>query len=99
MGDGGAVGNGDAEATVEGCVARLWLVLAQEEGGIRLVGMAAAGKVGRKGDDDQEADMVSGPGSLIPGVIDLRSMAITVISGEVIPLCRRLGSRVAALGA
>jgi hypothetical protein len=33
---------------------------------------------------------------LIPGV---RSMGIAVFSGEVIPLCRRLGSRVAALGA
>lgn len=32
-------------------------------------------------------------------VMDLWSMVITVISGEVIPLCRRLGSRVAALGA
>jgi hypothetical protein len=32
-------------------------------------------------------------------VMDLRSMGITVFSGEVIPLCRRLGSRVAALGA
>jgi hypothetical protein len=31
--------------------------------------------------------------------MDLGSMEITVISGEVIPLCRRLGSRVAALGA
>jgi hypothetical protein len=36
---------------------------------------------------------------LIPGVMDLRSMRIAVFSGEVIPLCRRLGSRVAALGA
>ena len=36
---------------------------------------------------------------LIPGVMDLRSMGIVVFSGEVIPLCRRLGSRVAALGA
>jgi hypothetical protein len=36
---------------------------------------------------------------LIPGVMDLWSMGITVFSGEVIPLCRRLGSRVAALGA
>jgi hypothetical protein len=36
---------------------------------------------------------------LIPGVMDLRSMGIAVFSGEVIPLCRRLGSRVAALGA
>jgi hypothetical protein len=35
---------------------------------------------------------------LIPGVMD-RSMGIVVFSGEVIPLCRRLGSRVAALGA
>jgi hypothetical protein len=35
---------------------------------------------------------------LIPGVMD-RSMRIAVFSGEVIPLCRRLGSRVAALGA
>jgi hypothetical protein len=34
---------------------------------------------------------------LIPGVMDLRSMEIAVYSGEVIPLCRRLGSRVAAL--
>jgi hypothetical protein len=33
------------------------------------------------------------------GVMDLRSMGIAVFSGEVIPLCRRLGSRVAALGA
>jgi hypothetical protein len=33
------------------------------------------------------------------GVMDLRSMRIAVFSGEVIPLCRRLGSRVAALGA
>jgi hypothetical protein len=33
---------------------------------------------------------------LIPGV---RSMGIAVFSGEVIPLYRRLGSRVAALGA
>jgi tryptophan-rich sensory protein len=32
-------------------------------------------------------------------VMDLRSMEIAVFSGEVIPLCRRLGSRVAALGA
>jgi hypothetical protein len=32
-------------------------------------------------------------------VMDLRSMGIAVFSGEVIPLCRRLGSRVAALGA
>jgi hypothetical protein len=32
-------------------------------------------------------------------VMDLLSMEITVFSGEVIPLCRRLGSRVAALGA
>jgi fructose-specific component phosphotransferase system IIB-like protein len=61
--------------------------------------MAAAGEGGRTGDDDQEADMVIVPGSLIPDVIDLGSMGITVISGEVIPLCRRLGSRVAALGA
>jgi hypothetical protein len=37
--------------------------------------------------------------ALMPGVIDLRSMEIAVFSGEVIPLCRRLGSRVAALGA
>jgi hypothetical protein len=36
---------------------------------------------------------------LIPDVMDLRSMGIAVFSGEVIPLCRRLGSRVAALGA
>jgi hypothetical protein len=36
---------------------------------------------------------------LILGVMDLRSMGIAVFSGEVIPLCRRLGSRVAALGA
>jgi hypothetical protein len=36
---------------------------------------------------------------LIPGVMDLLSMVITVFSGEVIPLCRRLGSRVAVLGA
>jgi hypothetical protein len=36
---------------------------------------------------------------LIPSVMDLRSMGIAVFSGEVIPLCRRLGSRVAALGA
>jgi hypothetical protein len=36
---------------------------------------------------------------LVPGVMDLRSMGIAVFSGEVIPLCRRLGSRVAALGA
>jgi hypothetical protein len=36
---------------------------------------------------------------LIPGVMDLRSIGIVVFSGEVIPLCRRLGSRVAALGA
>jgi hypothetical protein len=36
---------------------------------------------------------------LIPGVMDLRSMGIAVFSGEVIPLCRRLGSRVAALSA
>ena len=36
---------------------------------------------------------------LIPGVMDLQSMGIAVFSGEVIPLCRRLGSRVAALGA
>jgi hypothetical protein len=36
---------------------------------------------------------------LIPGVMDLRSMGISVFSGEVISLCRRLGSRVAALGA
>jgi hypothetical protein len=36
---------------------------------------------------------------LIPGDMDLRSMGISVFSGEVIPLCRRLGSRVAALGA
>jgi hypothetical protein len=36
---------------------------------------------------------------LIPGVMDLRSMGITVFSGEIIPLCLRLGSRVAALGA
>jgi hypothetical protein len=35
---------------------------------------------------------------LIPGVMDLGSMGIAVFSGEVIPLCRRLGSRVAALG-
>ena len=34
----------------------------------------------------------------LPGVMD-RSMGIVVFSGEVIPLCRRLGSRVAALGA
>jgi hypothetical protein len=32
-------------------------------------------------------------------VMDLRSMGIAVFSGEVIPLCCRLGSRVAALGA
>jgi hypothetical protein len=31
--------------------------------------------------------------------MDLRSMRIAVFSGEVIPLCRRLGSRVAALDA
>jgi hypothetical protein len=31
---------------------------------------------------------------LIPGVKDLRSMTIAIFSGEVIPLCRRLGSRV-----
>jgi hypothetical protein len=36
---------------------------------------------------------------LIPGVMDLRSMTIAVFSGEVIPLFRRLDSRVAALGA
>jgi hypothetical protein len=36
---------------------------------------------------------------LIPGVMDLRSMGIAVFSSEVIPLRRRLGSRVAALGA
>jgi hypothetical protein len=35
---------------------------------------------------------------LILGVMDLRSMGIVVFSGEVIPLCRKLGSRVAALG-
>nr|AWA45259.1 putative protein phosphatase 2C 48 [Paspalum simplex] len=40
-----------------------------------------------------------GSWSLIPDVMDLRSTEITVFSGEVIPLCRRLGSRVAALGA
>jgi hypothetical protein len=32
-------------------------------------------------------------------VMDLRSMGIDVFSDEVIPLCRKLGSRVAALGA
>jgi hypothetical protein len=32
-------------------------------------------------------------------VMDLRSMGIAVFSGEVIPLYRRLGSMVAALGA
>jgi hypothetical protein len=37
--------------------------------------------------------------ALIPGIMDLQSMGIAVFSGEVIPLCRRLGSRVAALGA
>jgi uncharacterized membrane protein YgdD (TMEM256/DUF423 family) len=37
--------------------------------------------------------------AVFPSVIDLRSMGIAVFSGEVIPLCRRLGSRVAALGA
>jgi hypothetical protein len=36
---------------------------------------------------------------LIPGVRDLWSMGIDVFYGEVIPLCHRLGSRVAALGA
>jgi hypothetical protein len=36
---------------------------------------------------------------LIPGVMDLWSMGIAVFSGEVIPLCRMLGSRVVALGA
>jgi hypothetical protein len=33
------------------------------------------------------------------GVMDLRSIGIAVFSGEVIPLCRRLDSRVAALDA
>jgi hypothetical protein len=37
--------------------------------------------------------------SHVAPVMDLRSMGIAVFSGEVIPLCRRLGSRVAALGA
>jgi hypothetical protein len=37
--------------------------------------------------------------AFLPPVMDLRSMGIDVFSGEVIPLCRRLGSRVAALGA
>ena len=37
--------------------------------------------------------------NLLVIVMDLRSMGIVVFSGEVIPLCRRLGSRVAALGA
>jgi hypothetical protein len=36
---------------------------------------------------------------LIPGFMDLRSIEIAVYSGEIIPLCRRLGSRVASLGA
>jgi hypothetical protein len=56
-------------------------------------GAAAGGGVGWAaggGEDNLE---------LIPGVMDLLSMEITVFSGEVIPLCRRLGSRVAALGA
>jgi hypothetical protein len=34
-----------------------------------------------------------------PFVMDLLSIGIAVFSSEVIPLCRRLGSRVAALGA
>jgi hypothetical protein len=37
--------------------------------------------------------------SIDTSVMDLQSMEIAVYSGEVIPLCRRLGSRVAALGA
>jgi hypothetical protein len=54
-------------------------------------GVAAAdGAAAGGGEDNLE---------LIPGVMDLRSMRIVVFSDEVIPLCRRLGSRVAALGA
>jgi hypothetical protein len=54
-------------------------------------GVAAAyGAAAGGGEDNLE---------LIPGVMDLRSMGIAVFSGEVIPLCHRLGSRVAALGA
>jgi hypothetical protein len=54
-------------------------------------GVAAAdGAAAGGGEDNLE---------LIPGVMDLRSMGISVFSGEVISLCRRLGSRVAALGA
>jgi hypothetical protein len=41
----------------------------------------------------------TGASSHMTSVMDLRSMGIAVFSGEVIPLCRRLGSRVAALGA
>ena len=51
---------------------------------------AADGAAAGGGEDNLE---------LIPGAMDLRSMGIAVFSGEVIPLCRRLGSRVAALGA
>jgi hypothetical protein len=40
-----------------------------------------------------------GTGGRVVAVMDLRSMGIAVFSGEVIPLYRRLGSRVAALGA
>jgi hypothetical protein len=60
------------------------------EGGWEGVAAAGGGGEGWLEEDNLE---------LIPGVMDLRSMGIAVFSGEVIPLCRRLGSRVAALGA
>ena len=62
-----------------------WEGVAAANGGSGGEGWAAGG-----GEDNLE---------LIPGVMDLWSMGIAVFSGEVIPLCRRLGSRVAALGA
>jgi hypothetical protein len=62
-------------------------------------GVAAADGTAAGGGEGWEAGGGEDNLELIPGVMDLRSMGIVVFSGEVIPLCRRLGSRVAALGA
>jgi hypothetical protein len=62
-------------------------------------GVAAADGAAASGGEGWAAGGGEDNLELIPGVMDLLSMEITVFSGEVIPLCRRLGSRVAALGA
>jgi hypothetical protein len=63
-------------------------------------GAAAGGGEGwAAGGGEDNLDLIPGVMDLRSSVMDLRSMGIAVFSGEVIPLCRRLGSRVAALGA